>query len=158
MPADRILRVGGQEADNRTLEALLKAAGMNDVKFATSGDALPLITGHQCDIVVLDLMQSSGEVLKLLRAASPSEDGGARVPVVVTAPPTATDRIQSCLQYGAEDFILTPVDSKAPLLVTRRIALALQRRRMADFKIKVNAPAQEPDETAVLKFDDAFLR
>jgi len=161
LPQDRILRVGGQEADNRTLEALLKAAGMNDVKFATSGDALPLLSGHQCDILVLDLMQSSGDVLKLLRAASPSDDttGAARIPVVVTAPSTATDRIQSCLQYGAEDFILTPVDPKTPLMVTRRIALALQRRRMADFKVQIHSSSQEADETAIMKLaDDAFLR
>lgn len=157
MPQDRILRVGGQEADNRTLEALLKAAGMTDVRFATSGEALPMISEHQCDILILDLMQSSGEVLKLLRAASPSEDAAARIPVIVTAPSTATDRVQSCLQYGAEDFILTPVDPKAPLLVTRRVALALQRRRMADFKVQVHAA--QADETAVLKLaDDAFLR
>jgi class 3 adenylate cyclase len=157
LPQDRILRVGGQEADNRTLEALLKAAGMPDVRFATPGEALSIISEHQCDILVLDLMQSSGEVLKLLRAASPAEDTSARVPVIVTAPPTATDRVQSCLQYGAEDFILTPVDPKTPLLVTRRVALALQRRRMADFKVQVHAA--QADETAVLKLaDDAFLR
>jgi two-component system sensor histidine kinase ChiS len=157
LPQDRILRVGGQEADNRTLEALLKAAGMTDVRFATSGEALPMISEHQCDILVLDLMQSSGEVLKLLRAASPSEDASGRIPVIVTAPPTATDRVQSCLQYGAEDFILTPVDPKTPLLVTRRVALASQRRRMAEFKVQVHAA--QADETAVLKLaDDAFLR
>lgn len=159
MPTARILRVGGQEADNRTLEALLKSAGMTDVAFVTPADALSAITAHTVDLLLLDLMQSSAEVLKLLRSAAPADEASARVPVVVTAPAAATDRIQSCLQYGAEDFIITPVDPKTPLLVTRRIALSLQRRRLTDFKVKVHSTTEEPDATAVLELaDEAFLR
>lgn len=153
------MRVGGQEADNRTLEALLKGAGMNDVLFTSVDDALSAIRGRTLDLLLLDLMQSSGDVLKLLRAAAPADEESARIPVIVTAPQSATDRIQSCLQYGAEDYIITPVDAKTPLLTTRRVALSLQRRKLSDFKVKVHSSAQEPDQTAVLELaDEATLR
>jgi len=159
LPTARILRVGGQEADNRTLESLLKSAGMTDVRFTTAADALAAITSRDVEVLLLDLMQSSAEVLKLLRAAAPADEASARVPVIVTAPAAAADRIQSCLQYGAEDFFLTPVDPKTPLLVTRRVALCLQRRKLSDFKVKVHAQTEEPDATTVLELaDEAFLR
>ena len=159
MPTARILRVGGQDADNRTLESLLKGAGLSDLRFVAAEEALGAIRGHGVDLLLIDLMQSSGEVLKLLRAAAPSDDASSRVSVIVTAPQGATDRIQSCLQYGAEDFILTPCDSKNPLLTTRRIALALQRRRLSDFKVKVHSSAATADETTVLEVaNEATLR
>jgi class 3 adenylate cyclase len=155
----RILRVGGQEADNRILEGLLKNAGMTDVRFATPAQAIPILASRQTELLLLDLMQSSADVLKLLRAASPSDEAGARIPVIVTAPAGATDRIQACLQYGAEDFILTPVDPKMPLLVTRRVALSLQRHRLSAFKLQVHSSAHDEGETAVLEIgDEAALR
>jgi class 3 adenylate cyclase len=151
----RVLRVGGQESDNRTFQALLKSAGISDVRFASAQDALPIVGAREVDVLVVDLMQSSADVLKLLRAAAPADEASARVPVVVTAPVTATDRIQSCLQYGAEDFILTPFDAKTPLLVTRRVALCLQRRKLRDFKVRLQTSARDADETAIMEMTAA---
>jgi class 3 adenylate cyclase len=159
LPTARILRVGGQDAENRTLEGLLKNAGMTDVRFVTPAEALPIVTSRNAEVLLLDLMQSSTDVLKLLRAAAPTDAASARVPVIVTAPAGASDRIQSCLQYGAEDFITTPVDPKMPLLVTRRVALSLQRRRLNEFKLKIHSMAHDDNDTAVLEIgDQAVLR
>jgi two-component system sensor histidine kinase ChiS len=104
-------------------------------------------------------MQSSSEVLKLLRAAAPADEASAKVSVIVTAPSNATDRIQSCLQYGAEDYIITPIDRKMPLLTTRRIALSLQRRHLTDFGVNVHRSAPQADETVTLEVtNDVMMR
>lgn len=159
MPTARILRVGGQDADNRTLEALLKGAAIGDLNFAAPDEALAAINGRSVDVLLIDLMQSSSDVLKLLRAANPGDESNAKVSVIVTAPANSSDRIQSCLQYGAEDYIVTPFDRKMPLLTTRRIALAIQRRQLADFGVKVHSTAHEPDATAILEVsNDVMMR
>ncbi len=159
MPTARILRVGGQDADNRTLEALLKGAAIGDLSFAAPADAMAAIHSRSVDVLLLDLMQSSSDVLKLLRAAAPTDESSSRVSVIVTAPLSATDRIQSCLQYGADDYILTPIDRKTPLLTTRRIALSIQRRQLSDFGVRVHSAAHQPDETTVLEVsNDVMMR
>lgn len=159
MPTGRILRVGGQDADNRTLEALLKGAALGDLSFAAPAEALTAIENRSVDLMLIDLMQSSSDVLKLLRAAAPADEATAKVSVIVTAPANATDRIQSCLQYGAEDYIITPFDRKMPLLTTRRVALSLQRRQLSDFGVKVHSNSHAVDATAILELtNDVMMR
>jgi two-component system sensor histidine kinase ChiS len=47
--------------------------------------------------------------------------------VIVTAPYSARQRLQACLQRGAADYLMTPFDPENPLLVTSRIAAVLER-------------------------------
>ncbi|MGH7662466.1 MAG: adenylate/guanylate cyclase domain-containing protein, partial [Vulcanimicrobiaceae bacterium] len=137
----------------------MKGAAIGELSFAAPADALTAINGRAVDVLLLDLMQSSGDVLKLLRAAAPTDEATAKTSVIVTAPATANDRIQSCLQYGAEDYIITPIDPKMPLLTTRRISLSLQRKHLSGFGLKVHSTATELDQTAILEVsNDVMMR
>jgi two-component system sensor histidine kinase ChiS len=147
----RILRVGGTEADFRTLETLLRGAGQTDVRHVSAAEALEAVTSRQADLLLLDLLLPSNDVFALIRAAAPASGKTSRVPVMVTAPLSANDRIQACLQRGAEDFIHTPFDEANALVTTRRIELCLHRKHLREFTIRLRAAKPDPNETAVIE-------
>jgi class 3 adenylate cyclase/CheY-like chemotaxis protein len=160
------LRVGGQESDFRTLEAALQSAGISDVKFVAPAEAIEIVGARGADLMLVDVVQGASDILQLLQAAAAaggSNGNGAamRVPVIVTGPAAAADRLQACLQRGAEDYLTTPLDPKNPLLATRRIALALQRRQLSALKGKLQSAngngASDPNETSVISFEQDIL-
>ncbi|MBV8152286.1 MAG: hypothetical protein JOY59_12065 [Candidatus Eremiobacteraeota bacterium] len=110
----------------------MMATSLSDVgmeyRAVTLAEAVAACAAHQVDALLIDVMQSSADVLKLLQAAAPAKTAGFRIPVIVMAPATARDRVQACLQHGAEDYLFTPLDPKNTLLVTRRIGLVTQKR------------------------------
>ncbi len=149
MQSSRILRVGGTAAENQTLEALLRGAGYPDVRTQAVTDAVETIVSRDVDLVLLDLIQPSNDVFNLLRAAQPTNGKTSRVPVIVTAPVSANDRVQACLQRGAEDYITTPFDATNALVLTRRVELCLQRKHLREFTIRLRAAKN--DDTSVVE-------
>jgi class 3 adenylate cyclase len=124
----RIVHVGGLEADHRALETILRGDGTSTVSFASPPDALAALRDHLVDLLLIDLMQTSHDVLTLIRAAQTANGRGGAIPVLVTAPLESRDRIQACLQRGADDYLITPFDAQHPLLVSSRIEASLMRR------------------------------
>jgi two-component system sensor histidine kinase ChiS len=147
------LRVGGQDADNVALEAMLRGAGLPDVTFAMPPEAAEIVGRGGADIVLLDLIGKSPEIFHVLKTAVPAEPGAKKVPVIVTAPAEAADRIQACLQRGAEDFLTTPFDTENPLTVTRRIELSLNRRQLRELNVRVRSSVKDPNATALLDLE-----
>jgi class 3 adenylate cyclase/CheY-like chemotaxis protein len=145
--------VGGIDSDHQALKAVLGEAGLGEVTVAPVAEAQRLISARAVDVVLIDLMQASSDVLGLMRAAAPMGTNGNRVPVVVTAPVQATDRIQACLQRGAEDFLVTPYDTQFPMLITRRIELCLLRRRVRDFSVRMLSNVKDPNDTVALQLN-----
>ena len=148
--ASRVLQVGGLEDDHSALRAVLGDAGLAELSVAGVPEALRLVAARAVDVLLIDLMQSSTDVLSLMRSAAPMGTNGNRVPVIVAAPAQASDRIHACLQRGAEDFLITPYDRQFAMLITRRIELCLLRRRLRDFSVRMLADVKDPNETAVL--------
>ena len=149
MQSSRILRVGGSAAENQTLEELLRGAGYPDVRTAAVADAIETIVSREVDLVLLDLIQPSNDVFNVLRAAQPTNGKTSRVPVIVTAPVSANDRVQACLQRGAEDYVTTPFDANNGLMLTRRVELCLQRKHLREFTVRLRAAKNE--DTAVVE-------
>jgi class 3 adenylate cyclase/FixJ family two-component response regulator len=172
LPSARILVVGGREEDRRALETILSGAGLSDVKFAaSSSEGLEALTARNIDVMLLDVLLPGNDVLELLRSAAgksagasadaPAKSaGGARIPVIVMGPFSSAGRMTACLQRGgAEDYLITPFEAENGLLVTRRIALCLDRRRLRDFSIKLKTSTDDPQETAVMQlYSDASTR
>ena len=151
MPSARIGWVGGQEADRETLERLLRGAGLPEPQFLTASEAIAAIAGHDLDLILLDLMQKSSDVFDVLKAAVPVNNPAARLPVIVTAPNSVPERVQACLQRGAEDFLTTPIDPGNPLLITRRIKFALHRRELREVPLVQPTHKLDPKDTATLQ-------
>ena len=125
---------------------MLQGAGLPGVSFGSPSEVLEAISSGSLDLVILDVMQAGADVMKVLRACV-GANGSSPVAVMVTAPAAAADRVQACLQHGAEDYIHTPLDTKNALLVTRRIEYCLRRREPAAEKGRGKAG----DDTAVVQ-------
>ncbi len=171
MPSAKILVVGGSDLDRLTIEPILTGAGLTDVRFATPAEGLAALGARTVDLMLLDVLLPSTEVLELLRAAAgkaagaspdaPAQPGnGPRVPVIVMGPASSAGRMTACLQRGgAEDYVLTPFDAENGLLVTRRIALSLDRRRLRSASVRLKTSTDDPQETAVMQlYNDASTR
>ncbi len=153
MASARVLQVGGSEADQRTLQAALRNGDIAELVVAPVAEALRQVAAQAVDVLLVDVMQSSSDVLNLLRAAAGAAQENARVPVLMTAPIEALDRVHACLQRGAEDYLVTPHDGQNPLLATRRIELCLLRRKLRLFSVRMLSGVKDPNETAVLELN-----
>lgn len=131
------MHVGGDEVDRRTLAAALGDAGFASVRSVAPSEAMPDVIAHRVDLLVIDLMQPSQDVLALMRAASSAPGEVRPIPVIVTAPRDASSRIAACLKRGADDYLITPLEAEFPELLVRRVQNTMTRFPLA--------PALEPD-------------
>jgi class 3 adenylate cyclase len=140
----RIAYVGGTEAEHQAFESIAQDDGSATVRFLLPAEAIATIIARTTDLLIIDVMQHSHDVLALLKSAKTENGPSGRIPVIVVASPDATSRVQACLHRGADDYILLPHDEASPLLIRKRIASAL--RVYASHPPPKSAPA----ETAVL--------
>jgi class 3 adenylate cyclase/CheY-like chemotaxis protein len=138
----RICYVGGSEAEHRAFEAIVAGDGTSVVGFPSSGEAIATLTARAADLLVIDVRQTSGDVLALMKAAIVG--GGTRIPMLVVAPLDAASRVQACLHRGADDYLILPFDEMNPLLVRRRIAACLRAQPLAVPKGPLTETAMMP--------------
>jgi class 3 adenylate cyclase len=122
----RITYVGGTEAEHQAFEAIVNDGGTTSVRFLVPAEAIATIIARTTDVLIIDVMQHSHDVLALLKTAKTEHGPGGRIPVIVVAPADATSRVQACLHRGADDYVLLPHDEANPLLVRKRIAAGLR--------------------------------
>jgi class 3 adenylate cyclase len=117
----RIGYVGGTDDDRRALEAIVSGDGTSTVSCFAAAEALDALQSFVLDVIIINLMQTSHDVLVLMRAAQTANGRGGRIPIIVAAPSEARGRIQACLQRGADEYVELPFDATNPMLLTRRI-------------------------------------
>ena len=147
----RIFSVGVSDANFEILQTALRGAGQADVRAGTTAQALEAIAGRSVELMILDLTLPGAEIVKVMQAAAPGGGARSRVPVILLAPPGAEERVASCLQHGAEDYIATPLDGGKPVLIVRRIQLCLQRRWLRDATVRLKSRAGVPEETVAIE-------
>jgi class 3 adenylate cyclase len=123
----RVVLVGGEDSDRDALDSVLRDAGFPSVRFLEPSEAIAAMSAHTVDLLMIDVMQTSHDVLALMKTAAEVELNGERIPVIVTAPSHAVSRITACLQRGADDYLMTPLDPGHPLVITRRIQQCVHR-------------------------------
>jgi class 3 adenylate cyclase len=124
------VHVGGSDADQHVIATVLQDAGIASVRVLVPAEAVAAVGAQQVDVLIVDTMQESQDVVALLQAAAAVRNEGRVVPVIVTAPLGATSRIAACLKRGADDYVITPLDPDQPVLVTRRLEHCLARNRV----------------------------
>ena len=137
------MHVGGSDADQQVVATVLQDAGIATVRVLVPAEAVVAVSEQQVDVLVVDTMQQSQDVVALLQAAAAARNEGRIVPVIVTAPLEAANRIAACLKRGADDYLITPLDADQPVLITRRLEHALARHRI----VASNAPAMGSEPT-----------
>jgi class 3 adenylate cyclase len=122
----RIAYVGGSETDHAAFESIVRDDGTTVVRFLVPSEAIATLIARTTDVLFIDVMQSSGDVLSLLKTVHAEPGPSGRIPVIVVAPPDAASRVQACLQRGADDYVILPFDESNPLLIRKRIASSLK--------------------------------
>jgi CheY-like chemotaxis protein len=125
----RITYVGGTAEDHRIFASIVQGDGTSVVQFLVPTEAVATLMARTTDVLVIDLMQNSHDVLTLMKTAAREHGLGGRVPILVVAPPEAASRVQACLQRGADDFMLLPFDEANPMMLLKRISSCLQIHR-----------------------------
>lgn len=146
----RITYVGGTDEDHRAFSAALEAAG-SSVRYSLPAEAVALLSAGEIDLVVIDLMQPSHDVLAMMRAAASGSDPAHHIPVIVAAPREALDRVTACLQRGADEYLTTPYDPAHPLTIVRRVETCVERYHLR----RPHAAQHVPEPTQALHVGEA---
>jgi class 3 adenylate cyclase/CheY-like chemotaxis protein len=141
----RIAYVGGTEEEHQAFESIVKDDGTTVVRFLLPAEAIATLIARTTDLLMIDVMQHSHDVLALLKTAKTEHGPTGRIPVIVVAGIDATSRVQACLHRGADDYVILPHDRSNPLLIHKRISSAL--RVYAANHTTAKAP---PPDTAVM--------
>jgi class 3 adenylate cyclase/CheY-like chemotaxis protein len=122
----RIAYVGGSAEDHALFESIVHDDTTTVVRFLLPPEALATLLARTTDVLVIDVMQASGDVLSLLKTVHSEPGPMGRVPVLVVGLAENAGRLQACLQRGADDYLSLPYDEANPLLVRKRIAAVLK--------------------------------
>jgi class 3 adenylate cyclase len=90
--------------------------------------ALDLLEQESVDLVLLDLVMPSIDGREVLARIKQSEQHRA-IPVIMISGRQDMDQIVDCIQVGADDYLLKPVNS---VLLSARIKSGLERKRWHD--------------------------
>jgi sigma-B regulation protein RsbU (phosphoserine phosphatase) len=98
-------------------------SGGHQVEIAATGEAaLDRIGAGGIDVITLDIQAAGGNPFQTLRQLL-----GTAPPVLIVGPADAVERVGRCLEMGAVDSLLEPLE---PALVAARVALVLDHARL----------------------------
>ena len=126
--APTILIVDDTEANRVLLHDLVQALGYRPQLADNALSALASIRTSPPDLVLLDILmpQMGGfEVLELMRQEGRLRD----IPVVVVSAMDDQASIVRCIQAGADDYLIKPIDH---VLLQARVGASLERKRLRD--------------------------
>lgn len=116
-------------SENLDLMSRLLRKMQCSVLTAESGEqALSLLASESIDLVLLDLVMPNIDGREVLARIKQSEQLRA-IPVIMISGRQDMDQIVDCIQVGADDYLLKPVNS---VLLNARIKSGLERKRWHD--------------------------
>ena len=107
-PQFPVMMVDDEAQAITSFEMALRSANMNNfIRCHDSRDVVPLLSSQEIEVMLLDLRMphiSGEELLPIITADYPE------IPVVVITGSNDVDTAVKCMQYGAFDYILKPVE------------------------------------------------
>lgn len=121
-----ILVVDDQEIIRELLERLLRSSGHTVLSASSGAKALALLRVNPVDLIMLDMMMPGMSGIEVLQHIK-SNPTTAPVPVIVISADSDVERIVTCLNMGAEDYIVKPFNS---VVLDARVVACLERYRL----------------------------
>jgi class 3 adenylate cyclase len=110
------------------MSRLLRKMACSVITADSGAIALDLLEQESVDLVLLDLVMPSIDGREVLARIKQSEQHRA-IPVIMISGRQDMDQIVDCIQVGADDYLLKPVNS---VLLSARIKSGLERKRWHD--------------------------
>ncbi len=119
--------------DDNKVNRLLLGRGLEQqghrVAFAENGrQAIELLDKNEFDLMLLDIQMPEMDGYQVLEKVSTDLEMR-DIPVIVTSSLEELDSIVRCIEMGAEDYLIKPVN---PVLLKARISAGLEKKRLRD--------------------------
>jgi adenylate cyclase len=119
--------------DDNKVNRLLLGRGLEQqghrVAFAENGrQALDMLQQDEFDLMLLDIQMPEMDGYQVLEKLASDLDLR-DIPVIVTSSLEELDSIVRCIEMGAEDYLIKPVN---PVLLRARIGAGLEKKRLRD--------------------------
>jgi len=143
--------------DNRVNRLLLtRALEQNDhsVKQAENGKiGLEMLRADPVDVVLLDIDMPEMNGFEMLEALL-NDDDLRDLPVIMTSASDELDRVVKCIEMGAEDYLVKPLN---PTLLRARVNASLEKKRLRDEQRKLLRTFVTPEVASQLLKDGFSL-
>ena len=103
----------------------LKNLGYQNIILADSGEkGLEIVALQQIDLILLDMMMPVMNGLEMLMHLKACEDWRV-IPVIIVSALDEKEMMLSCIQYGAEDYLIKPYDR---VFLKVRVSACLEKK------------------------------
>ena len=127
-PANPILLVDDEERSLESFSIVLRSAGINNLlRCQDSRDVFPLLEKHEIVLMIVDLLMPHVTGEELLSAVSQEMPG---LPVIVVTGVDEVEMAVRCMQLGALDYMVKPVEKSRLVSSVRRVLELGELRRM----------------------------
>ncbi len=124
----RLLVVDDNKVNRLLLGRSLEQQG-HRVAFAENGrQALDMLHNNEFDLVLLDIQMPEMDGYQVLEKVTGDLDLR-DLPVIITSALEELDSVVRCIEMGAEDYLIKPVN---PVLLRARISAGLEKKRLRD--------------------------
>lgn len=125
----KILFVEDDPMNRRVVGEMLKAAKINMDEAEDAPTGLRMIDEGDYDVVLMDLRMPGMDGLEAIGHIRAREDEKAKVPIIVVTADTALDLRGQCLDQGANEFLIKPVEIRA---LFETIAFTIAKHKKAN--------------------------
>ena len=127
----RLLIVDDDSTNRLVLKGALTAQGYEVIVAEDGLRALMILrTDKDVDLVLLDIMMPEMDGLEVLRFMK-GEPTLSHIPAIMISALDDSDRIATCLEMGAEDYLSKPFN---PAILKARVSSSLSRKQWRDFE------------------------
>jgi adenylate cyclase len=124
--------------DDNKVNRLLLARGLESqghvISTAENGRiAMEMLRAKSYDLVLLDIDMPEMNGFEVLEALLKDEDLR-HLPVIMTSASDELDRVVKCIEMGAEDYLVKPLN---PVLLRARVGASLEKKRLRDQQRKL---------------------
>jgi len=123
--------------DNRVNRLLLtRALEQNDHKVSNAENgkvAMEMLRAKSYDVILLDIDMPEMNGFEVLEAMLQDEELR-YLPVIMTSASDELDRVVKCIEMGAEDYLVKPLN---PVLLRARVNASLEKKRLRDEQRKL---------------------
>jgi adenylate cyclase len=124
----RVLVIDDVEANRELIAHQLARQGYTVARAASGREGLELLAQTEFDVVLSDLMMDEMDGIDLLRRLK-NDPALSDVPVIMISALDELDSVVRCIQLGAVDFVVKPVD---PVLLAASIGSILELQHLRE--------------------------
>jgi class 3 adenylate cyclase len=124
----RMLVVDDNRVNRLLLTHALEQHGHHVANAENGRIAMEMLRSQPCDVLLLDIdmpEMNGFEVLEALLTDNNLRD----IPVIMTSASDELDRVVKCIEMGAEDYLVKPLN---PILLRARVNASLEKKRLRD--------------------------